>query len=118
LRDLGADQVIDYKSERFEDRVSDVDLVFDLIGGETQDRSWAALKRGGTLVSTLGQPSEDKAREHGVTAKGYMVHTNAEQLAEIARLIDDGKVRPYVQATYPLQEVAKAQEHVEREHTQ
>jgi len=116
LRDLGADEVIDYKSERFEDRVGDVDLVLDLIGGETQERSWAVLKPGGTLVSTLGQPSQQKAQARNAKGKGYMVQPNPQQLGEIARLIDEGKVQPYVQAVYPMRDVAKAQTHLEREH--
>jgi NADPH:quinone reductase-like Zn-dependent oxidoreductase len=58
VRSLGADQVIDYKSERFEDLVNDVDLVFDLVAGNTQERSWSVLKDGGTMVSTLARPSE------------------------------------------------------------
>lgn len=118
LRQLGADQVIDYKSERFEDRVRDVDLVFDLIGGETQDRSWAVLKPGGTLVSTLGQPSKDKAQARKASGKGYGVHPSAQQLGEIAQLIDEGKVRPYVQAVYAMKNVAEAQAHLEHEHVQ
>ncbi len=116
LRELGADEIVDYKSERFEDRVRDVDLVLDLIGGETRDRSWAVLKSGGTLVSTLGQPSKDKAQARNATGKGYMAQPNPQQLSEIARLIDEGKVRPYVQAVYPMQKVAEAQTHLEREH--
>lgn len=118
VRELGADQVIDYKSERFEDRVRDVDLVFDLIGGETQDRSWAVLKSGGTLVSTLGQPSKKKAQARNANAKTYLAQPNAQQLAEIAQLIDDGKVRPYVQAVYPMEDAAEALAHLEREHAQ
>jgi NADPH:quinone reductase-like Zn-dependent oxidoreductase len=118
LRELGADQIIDYKAERFEDRVRDVDLVFDLIGGETQDRSWSVLKPGGTLVSTLGQPSKDWAQARNASGKSYMVQPNAQQLGEIARLIDEGKVQPYVQAVYAMRDVAEAQAHLEREHAQ
>jgi NADPH:quinone reductase-like Zn-dependent oxidoreductase len=116
LRELGADQVIDHHEERFEDRVRDVDVVFDLVGGETQDRSWTVLKSGGVLVSTLGQPPEDKARAHNVRAKGYMAHPSAEQLSQIATLIDEGKVRPYVESTFELRDVAKAQQHLEKDH--
>jgi len=64
LRGLGADQVIDYQSERFEDQVREVDLVLDLVGGETQSRSWGVLRKGGRLVSTLQQPSPEKARRY------------------------------------------------------
>ena len=60
---LGADKAIDYKNEKFEDQVSDIDLVYDLIGGETQTRSFAVLKLGGALISTLQEPDQQKAKE-------------------------------------------------------
>ena len=116
LRELGADHVIDFRSERFEDNVSDVDLVFDLVGGETQDRSWAVLQQGGTLVSTLNQPSEEKARQRGARGISYLTQTNPEELARIARLIDEGKLRPWVEQAYPLEEVASAQDQLEHKH--
>ena len=62
VRGLGADEAVDYKNQRFEDVVKEVDLVYDLIGGETQERSFAVVKRGGAIVSTLQQPSEEKCR--------------------------------------------------------
>ncbi|HEX4098354.1 MAG TPA: NADP-dependent oxidoreductase, partial [Caulobacteraceae bacterium] len=68
---LGADRVIDYKNERFEDVVHDADLVYDLIGGETETRSWQVLKRGGTLVSTVHEPDADRAAAAGVRAMRY-----------------------------------------------
>jgi NADPH:quinone reductase-like Zn-dependent oxidoreductase len=117
-RSLGADEVIDYTRERFEEKVHDVDLVFDLIAGETQERSWAVLKDGGALISTLGQPSEEKAREHHARGKGFRAHPDAKELAAIGRLIDAGKVKPYVTATYPLDRAAEAQERIERHHAQ
>jgi NADPH:quinone reductase-like Zn-dependent oxidoreductase len=117
-RSLGADEVVDYKSERFEDKVHDVDLVFDLVAGDTQERSWAVLKDGGTMVSTLAKPSENRAREHSARAAHYVAHPDAAELTEIGRLIDEGKVRPHVQATYPLDHAAEAQQRVEREHAQ
>lgn len=69
VKSLGAEKVIDYTSQRFEDLVSDVDLVFDLVGGETRERSWQVLRRGGILVSTLGQPSERKRQNSGCEPK-------------------------------------------------
>ena len=102
VRELGADQAIDYKAERFEEIARDIDLVFDLVGGETQDRSWTVLKPGGILVSTLGEPSQKEAKEHRARGVGYMAQPNAGQLTEIAQLIDSGKVRPIVAATSPL----------------
>ena len=62
LRELGADEVIDYRISRFEEAVHDVDVVLDTIGGDTQERSWQVLKKGGILVATLGISSPDAAR--------------------------------------------------------
>jgi len=118
VKGLGADQAIDYKTQRFEDEVKDIDLVFDLIGGETQERSWAVLKDGGRMVSTLAQPSEEKARQHNARAVVYRAEPNSAELGEITRLIDEGKVCPMVQATFPLAEAGKAQQKLEQEHTQ
>jgi NADPH:quinone reductase-like Zn-dependent oxidoreductase len=66
--ELGADVVVDYKTQRFEDHASGLDMVFDLIGGQTRERSWPLLKKGGKLVSTLTDPSQDTARKYGVLA--------------------------------------------------
>jgi NADPH:quinone reductase-like Zn-dependent oxidoreductase len=115
-RKLGADRPIDYKAETFEDVVKDIDLVFDLIGGDTQTRSFAVLKDGGTLISTLQKPDEaELARKH---ARGghYLAKPDARELAEIAGLIDAGKVKVIVNAIYPLDEVARAHKHMENDH--
>ncbi|WP_027162070.1 NADP-dependent oxidoreductase [Mesorhizobium sp. WSM1293] len=116
VRELGADQTVDYKNQRFEEVVDAVDLVFDLVAGDTQERSWEVLKPGGTLVSTLSQPSQEKANLRRARGVSYLAEPNAAHLAEIGRLIEAGKVTPFVQATYPLGEVAKAEERLENEH--
>jgi NADPH:quinone reductase-like Zn-dependent oxidoreductase len=118
VRDLGADRAVDYNSERFEDAVHDVELVLDLVDGETQDRSWAVLKRGGTMVSTLSKPSEEKARDHSARAEHYMAQPNAAELQEITTLIDAGKVIPRVQAIFPFNDVQEAQRQLENGHVQ
>ena len=118
VRSLGADEVIDYEKQRFEDEVRDVDLVYDLIGGETRERSWDVLKRGGILVSTLSEPSQEKARANGVRATRYTVKENGGELEEIGRLIDAGKVKPRVTKTFQLVEAAQAQQYVEQGHTE
>jgi NADPH:quinone reductase-like Zn-dependent oxidoreductase len=110
VAELGADEAIDYRNERFEDVARDIDLVFDLIGGETQERSWSVLKPGGVLVSTLGQPSREKAAQHGVRGIGYQAQPNGEELAEIAALIDTHRVRPIIAATFPFAAVLDAEE--------
>ena len=112
-RGLGADVVIDYKTERFEDRAQDLDMVFDLIGGETRERSWGLLKRGGVLVSTLTEPSQEKAKEHGVRASRYTVEADGIELAEIVKLVAVGKVKAHVQKTFRLEEAAQAMRIVE-----
>jgi len=115
-KSLGADVVIDYKTQRFEEHASDLDMVFDLIGAETRERSWKLLKRGGTLVTTLTDRSQEKAKELGVRALRYTVEADGRELAEIAELVQSGQVKPHVAKTYPLDQAAQALNAVEREH--
>lgn len=107
LRSLGADQVIDYTSARFEDTVADVDAVIDLVGGETQARSWNVIKRGGVLVSPVSPPDAEKAREQGVSGKNFATRSDGRQLAEIAALFTAGKLRLEAEVV-PLSEVVDA----------
>ena len=65
LRELGVDEVIDYTAQRFEDAVRDADVVLDTMAGETQERAWKVLKKGGIMVSILGEPSREKAQQYG-----------------------------------------------------
>jgi NADPH:quinone reductase-like Zn-dependent oxidoreductase len=116
VRSLGADQAIDYKSERFEDLVGEVDLVFDLVSGDAQERSWSVLKDGGTLVSTLSKPSERQAQIHHARAMNYVAHPDGEELAQIAHLITERKVHPHVELKMPLQEVQAAHRKLENDH--
>jgi NADPH:quinone reductase-like Zn-dependent oxidoreductase len=118
VRSLGADQVIDYKKQHFETEVSDIDMVFDLIGGDTQDKSWGVLKTGGILVSTLAEPSQEKAQARGVRATRFTVTEDGGDLAEIAALIDAGQVKPKLSRLFPLDEAAAAQRLVEDGHTE
>ncbi|MBB5575693.1 MULTISPECIES: NADP-dependent oxidoreductase [Rhizobium] len=115
-RYLGADQVIDYESERFEEAIQPVDMVFDLVAGETQDRSFSVIKTDGILVSTLAQPDKKRATELGIRAIRYTAQPNGVQLAEISRLIDDGKVRVEIRRVYPLDQARAAQEAIMNEH--
>jgi NADPH:quinone reductase-like Zn-dependent oxidoreductase len=116
VRELGADHVIDYSRQRFEDVAHDMDLVFDLVGGETQQRSWAVVKRGGALVSTLNEPSQIEATSHGARATRYTARPDGNQLAEIGRLIDEGKVSVKLTATFPFGAVPDALAMLERGH--
>lgn len=113
-RSLGADVVIDYKTQRFEDHASGLDMVFDLIDGQTRERSWSLLKRGGTLVSTLTDPSPETARKFGVRALRYTVEADGAELEEIAKLIALKKVRPHIQKTFPLVAASQALQELEK----
>src|SRR5882724_5586215 len=110
LRKLSVDEPIDYTQQRFEDVARNIDVVLDTIGGETQERSWSVLKKGGVLVSLVQPPSEEKAKELGVRAVFVGVQANGEQLAEIAKIIDSGKLAPVIDRILPLSEAGRAHE--------
>jgi NADPH:quinone reductase-like Zn-dependent oxidoreductase len=114
VRDLGADTVIDYRTQRFEDEVRDVDAVIDLVGGETQNRSFQVLRRGGRLISAVSEPDRKLAEYHGVEASFFLVNVTRRYLTEIARLVDDGKLRTKVGAVLPLAEAREAHLMLER----
>jgi NADPH:quinone reductase-like Zn-dependent oxidoreductase len=116
LLGLGVDKVIDYRTTKFEEAVHDVDVVLDTIGGDTQQRSWQVLKKGGVLVATLGISSPEAAHQHGVRGEGVMVHPDAAQLGQIAALIDAGGLKPAVTTILPLAEAARAHELSEAGH--
>jgi NADPH:quinone reductase-like Zn-dependent oxidoreductase len=116
-RTLGADVVIDYKTQRFEELAQDLDMVFDLVDGEPRERSWKLLKKGGVLVTTLTDPSQETAARYGVRAMRYTVEADGKELAEILSLVTSGKVKPHVQKTYPLEEAAQALNSVEQGHS-
>jgi NADPH:quinone reductase-like Zn-dependent oxidoreductase len=117
LRELGADEVIDYTKTNFEEVVRDVDVVLDTLAGQTRDRSWNVLKKDGILVSILGQPSPDDAAQRGVRAAGVFVEPNQAQLGEIAKLVDSGKLRPIIETALPLAQAARAHEMNQTLHT-
>ena len=110
VRELGAEEVIDYGSTRFEEAVRDVDVVFDTIGGETQERSWRVLKPGGILVSIVQPPATENAAAHGVRGAFLISKPRGDQLARIADLVARGDVKVHVEIVLPLSEARKAQE--------
>jgi NADPH:quinone reductase-like Zn-dependent oxidoreductase len=108
LRKYGADRVIDYQTERFEDYARNVDAVLDAVGGDVQLRSFSVLKPGGVLVAISQPPSEEEAKKHQVKASMFSTEANGENLKKIAELVDAGEIKPYVGKTYPLADVANA----------
>lgn len=117
LKELGAEEVIDYNTTRFEDVAHDCDAVIESVGGEVRERSWKTLKKGGILVALLGPaPSQQAAEAHGVRQTLMWVHPDQAQLEEIAALVDGGQVRVVIDSVFPLQEAARAHERIQTRH--
>lgn len=110
VRALGADEVIDYTSTLFEKVAGDVDLALDTVGGDTFERTWAVVRRGGTLISLLEAPSESRAAQQGIRALKPGRLANFRELEQIARLIGEGTVRSVVGRKFPLEDVRLAHE--------
>jgi NADPH:quinone reductase-like Zn-dependent oxidoreductase len=108
VRGLGADQVIDYRRERFELKVGQVDAVLDLVGGETQARSFDVLREGGRLISTVSQPDQRLAKDRKVGAEFFVVAVTTDRLKQIAELIDRGKLKTEVGTVLALADARKA----------
>src|SRR5215207_5138972 len=118
LQEIQVDESIDYTMAAFEDSVRDVDVVLDLVGGDTQQRSWAVMRPGGILIATVQPPSAETAEAYGV--RQHFVQTTppiGEVLTEVATLVDSGQLKPHVSAVHPLHEIQKAHEMIENKHT-
>ena len=108
VRELVADIVIDYKTQKFEDAVTGVDAVLDTVGGETYVRSFKALKKGGRLISMLERPRQDLMTEFGVEASVLFTQITTERLTTLSRLVDQGALKVRVERTFPLQQAPAA----------
>jgi NADPH:quinone reductase-like Zn-dependent oxidoreductase len=115
--EYGADQFVDYQAARFEACVAGVDVVLDPIAGDTRDRSWQIIKPGGMLVAIQGPASVEAAVRHGVRAEHLLVRPHAAQLAALAGLVDDGRLRPCVSAVFSLEQAQTALEFIRAGHT-
>lgn len=116
VKSLGADQMIDYKTIPFEEVVKNVDLVIDLVGGSTLDRSYSVLKPGGCLVSLVQPPSEEKARKFGVTAKLSSEFPTQDDNKAVAQLLVDGTIKAEIDKIYPLSQAKEAHIRSESRH--
>ncbi|WP_411341849.1 NADP-dependent oxidoreductase [Sphingopyxis sp. J-6] len=130
---LGADRVIDYTTQNFENEIGDMDGAFDLIGGDTLEKCFGVVKPGGMVVSVAGMPEpltarkdlgrgaglaalfwfasfglRAKARKHGVTYRYLFMHPSGSELAELAQLIVDGKLEPVIDRIFPFAEIGDA----------
>lgn len=108
VESLGAHQVIDYTTTRFDEVLEPVDVVFDTLGGQVQEASWRVLRPGGILVSIVSPPDADKARAHGVRSAFVFIGPNAPVLARLADMVDGGRLRPIVGAEFGLRDAARA----------
>jgi NADPH:quinone reductase-like Zn-dependent oxidoreductase len=108
VRGLGADKVVDYQKQRFEDEAGGADVVLDLVGGETQTRSIRVLRPGGKLISTVSEPDQDLAREYSVSASFFLVDVTTARLRKIATLIDSGEIKTRIGALLDLSDARKA----------
>jgi NADPH:quinone reductase-like Zn-dependent oxidoreductase len=117
LRKLCVDEPIDYTQQRFENVARNIDIVLDTIGDDTQERSWSVLNKGGVLVSLVQPPSDVKAKELGVRSALLGAQPSGEQLSEIAKIIDSGKLAPIIDRIFPLSEARRAHELSQSGHT-
>lgn len=117
LLDLGVDEFINYKTTQFEKAATELDLVLDSLSGDTRERSWQTLKKGGVLVSILGPAAAETAAEYGVRTEKVLVQPNQAQLTHLAKLVDAGDIKPVLEAVLPLKDAQEAHRRVEQGHT-
>jgi NADPH:quinone reductase-like Zn-dependent oxidoreductase len=118
---LGADEHIDYQTTKFETIVKDVDIVFDSLGAENVERSISSVKKGGTIISILGgfnEANAAKANEKGVGGASILVQSNGTDLADIAKLLESGKIKSYISDVFSFDDMKLAHEKVETNKTQ
>ena len=116
LKEIGANDTIDYTKENFEDKAREVDVVFDPIGGETTVKSLKVLKRGGSLVSIVGGVKENVGpilEEKGVSAKNYLVHSSGSDMEQLAHLLEQGVIKVHIYDRYSFDQMAEAHRQIE-----
>ena len=107
-KELGADEIIDYQTQTFEELIRDCDAAFDTVGGETYSRSFKVLKRGGIIVSMLEQPNQELMKQFGVKATFQFTQLSRDRLTKLAQWVDQNNIRVNVDKTFPLEEAGKA----------
>jgi len=117
LKQMGADTAIDYTKTKFEDVAKDVDVVLDMVGRDTLERSYGVVKKGGIIVSIVDEPKQAALDAHGIRGVALRCTPKADVLEELARLMEAKKMAPVVSQTFPLTDVVKAQEQIATRHT-
>lgn len=108
VKRLGADWVIDYKTAKFQEQLSDYDLVFDMLGGDSIVESFKVLKKGGALISIKGEDTDNLAAKYDVHFENFFMSPDGQMLAELVALLDSGRVKPVIDSVFPFSEVADA----------
>jgi NADPH:quinone reductase-like Zn-dependent oxidoreductase len=117
LKQLGVDVAVDYTKTKFEDVAKEVDAVLDPVGKETLARSYGVVKKGGIVMSLVARPDAAELKKREIRGAGISVHPDAEDLAQIAQLIDAGKIKPTVTQVLPMSEAIAAQQQAATHHT-
>lgn len=108
VKQLGANEVIDYKTQKIEETSKDFDAVFDTVGGETYKKSFQILKKGGIIVSMVEKPNQELAEKYGVTTINQRSKVNSRHLQQLAKLVETGAVKPNIDKVFPLTEIRQA----------
>jgi NADPH:quinone reductase-like Zn-dependent oxidoreductase len=117
LKQLGADVAIDYTKTKFEEVAKDVDVVFDTVGRDTLSRSYAVVKKGGIVTTIVARPDQAQLDKYGIRGTSISSHPDGNELAEITKLIEAGKIKSIVSQVLPLSDAVKASEQAETHHT-
>ncbi len=113
VKNLGADVVIDYKTQKFEEELSEYDLVLDMLGGETLEKSFKVLKKGGRLVSIKAQDTKGLAKQYGVHFEAFFMWSSGEMLSDLAQLISDNVLNPVIDRTYAIDQTQEAYDYLQ-----
>jgi alcohol dehydrogenase len=116
VQELGADHVIDYKSQNFEDLLHDYDSVFDTVGGETYKRSFKVLKKGGIIISMLEQPNSELMNQYNVKSIFQFTQADRQRLTKLAEWVDQSNIRVNTDRTFLLDEADKALDYQKNVH--
>jgi NADPH:quinone reductase-like Zn-dependent oxidoreductase len=117
LKGIGADEIVNYQTTRFECVVGNLDVVLDPRGGEIRQRSWTTLRPGGILISLKGIPQEEIAAHPDVRGQYVVAKPDSIQLARIAQLVDESYIKPHIDTVFPLSRACRAHELSEKGHT-
>jgi NADPH:quinone reductase-like Zn-dependent oxidoreductase len=113
VKNLGADIVIDYKTQNFEDEIKDYDVVFDMMGGDIMNRSFKVLKKGGCLVSIKSfEDSKGLAKQYGLKFESFFMWPSGEMLKQLAQLISDGALKPVIDRTFSIDQLKEAYDYL------